>query len=262
MIDESLKMINMYELSAIQLALSIFSGVIVGFSLGLIGGGGSILAVPLLIYVVGFNFPHMAIGTTAFSVAVNALINIVPHAMKRNFDLKIGAIFSLAGTAGVLLGNQLGLLTPGKRLLFLFGGLMIFVAIYMLKRGDFVAKSGSRSLAKLILFSLLVGFASGYFGIGGGFLIAPTLMFVGGLDISKAIGTSLLSVGTFGLITALRYYISGQLDPLISALFIVGGIFGGWWGSRLSVSLPKEILRKIFAAVLIVVGIYIMYSSW
>ncbi|MEZ0394399.1 MAG: sulfite exporter TauE/SafE family protein, partial [Desulfurococcaceae archaeon] len=99
-----------------------------GFSLGLIGGGGSILAVPLLIYLVGFDRPHMAIGTTALSVATNAFIDIIPHARKRNFDPRMGAVFSSVGTGGVLLVNQLSLLTPGEKLLFFFGGLMIAVA--------------------------------------------------------------------------------------------------------------------------------------
>jgi len=247
-------------LSAVQIVLSVFSGSIVGFSLGLIGGGGSILAIPLLIYLVGFNQPHMAIGTTALSVSINAFLNIIPYARKRAFDLKIGILFSIVGIAGVLLGSQLSLMTPGEKLLLFFGFLIIFVAIYMLKRPQ--ASTGELSYAKLSLFSLMVGFASGYFGIGGGFLITPTLMYVGGLDISRAIGTSLLSVGTFGLVTAIRYYISGQLNIFISMLFILGGIAGGWGGAKLSMSLPKRTLTKIFALVLIAVGLYVIYRSY
>lgn len=250
----------MEGLSLLQMLLSVLSGVIVGFSLGMIGGGGSILAVPLLIYLVGFNYPHMAIGTTALSVSINAFLNIIPHARKKNFDLRTGAFFSVFGTGGVLLGNQLGLMTPGNRLLFLFGILMIFVAIYMLKRPQ--VSLGKRSYSKLAVSAFLVGFASGYFGIGGGFLITPTLMYVGGLEITKAIGTSLLSVGTFGMVTAIRYYISNKLNVFVSLLFIAGGVFGGWGGAKLSTSLPKKTMIKIFASVLIVIGFYVIYKSY
>ncbi|MEZ0345673.1 MAG: sulfite exporter TauE/SafE family protein [Infirmifilum sp.] len=250
----------MEGLTVVQMLLSVLSGSMVGFSLGLIGSGGSILAVPLLIYLVGFDYPHMAIGTTALSVAVNAFINIIPHARKGNFDLKAGAVFSTVGVGGVLLGNRLGLLTPGSRLLFLFGGVMIAVAVYMLKSPQ-LSSGKEGSLKSLALFAFLVGLASGYFGIGGGFLIAPALMYAGGLDISRAIGTSLFSVGTFGTVTALSYYLSGQLNLEISLLFIAGGVFGGWGGARLSTSMPKDILRKIFAAVLILAGLYVMYRT-
>ncbi|MGC9091045.1 MAG: sulfite exporter TauE/SafE family protein [Fervidicoccaceae archaeon] len=250
----------MEVLTPFQMILSVISGTFVGFSLGLIGGGGSILAVPLLIYFVGFNHPHMAIGTTALSVSLNAFLNVFPHARKKNFDLRLGAFFSVFGTAGVLIGNQLGLMTPGGKLLFLFGILMIVVAIYMLKRPT--PPEGKRSYPKLALFALIVGFAAGYFGIGGGFLITPALMYVGGLNIAKAIGTSLLSIGTFGMVTAVRYYLSGQLNPLISFLFIAGGFFGGLGGAKVSTSLPKRTLTKIFSLVLILIGLYVIYRSW
>ena len=120
----------------------------------------------------------------------------------------------------------------------------------------------SRSLLILILTGLVVGFASGYFGIGGGFLIVPGLLFGGGLNIIQAVGTSLMAVGTFGVITAARYASSGDLDLLISALFITGGIFGGWFGARLAGKVPKRRLTQIFAIIVIIVAFYIMYQNY
>ena len=163
----------MSGISLIQVFLALLSGGIVGFSLGLIGGGGSILAVPLLIYLVGYSDPHGAIGTTALAVGINALLNIVPHALKRHVNFRLGVIFSSTGVMGVYLGSELGLMTEGRRLLFLFSLLMIIVAINMLRskkenssKGIQVAKN---SFLKLAGAGLGVGFLSGFFGIGGGF---------------------------------------------------------------------------------------------
>lgn len=256
-------------LTEIQVILSIISGILVGFSLGLIGGGGSILAIPLLIYFVGFDHPHIVIGTTALAVGINAYLNLIPHTLKKHVNYKVGIEFTLPGIAGVLVGSELGLLTPGNDLLFFFSFLMIGIAIYMLKRKcidisqvDRNIEKTSRSLVILILAGLTVGFASGYFGIGGGFLIVPGLLFGGGLNILQAVGTSLLSVGTFGVITAARYAISGDVNLIISALFILGGIFGGWFGARLAGKVPKRRLTQIFAIIVIVVAFYIMYQNY
>ncbi|MEM4213387.1 MAG: sulfite exporter TauE/SafE family protein, partial [Thermoplasmatales archaeon] len=120
---------------------------------------------------------------------------------------------------------------------------------------------GKISYRKIIPTGLVVGFASGYFGIGGGFLIVPGLLLGGGLNITQAVGTSLISVGTFGVTTAIRYAISGELNVLLSALFIVGGIAGGWIGARIANRLPKKILTEIFAAIVIIVAIYIIIEN-
>ncbi len=256
----------MYPLTDLQAILSIISGLLVGFTLGMIGGGGSILAIPLLIYFVGFDHPHMAIGTTALAVGVNAYLNLIPHTLKKNVNYKTGAIFTIPGIVGVLLGSELGLLTPGKDLLFFFGFLMIAIAAYMLKRkcvdASNVQRIISRSYPKLLSTGFAVGFASGYFGIGGGFLIVPGLLFGGGLNIIQAVGTSLMSVGTFGVLTAIRYSFSGELDLIISGLFIAGGIFGGWMGARIASKVPKRRLTQIFAVIVIMVALYIIYQNF
>ena len=256
---------KMIQLTDIQIFLSVISGILVGFSLGLIGGGGSILAIPLLIYFVGFHHPHMAIGTTAIAVGVNAYLNVIPHAMKRHVNFRDGTIFSIPGIAGTLIGAQLGLVTPGKDLLFIFAILMIAIAIYMLRRKCVDIASGKTlphgGVSKIVLIGFLVGLSSGYFGIGGGFLIVPGLIYSAGLDIIHAVGTSLISVGTFGVVTALRYALSGDLNVLISVLFIAGGVLGGFGGSHLASAVPKRRLTQIFAVIIIIVAIYMMYAN-
>ena len=256
----------MYMLTDLQIILSVVSGLLVGFSLGLIGGGGSILAIPLLIYFVGFDHPHLVIGTTALAVGINAYLNLIPHTLKKNVNYRVGAIFTIPGIAGVLLGSELGLITPGNDLLFFFGFLMIGIALYMLNRKcveiSATQRTVKRSYPKLISVGLVVGFASGYFGIGGGFLIVPGLLFGGGLNIIQSVGTSLLSVGTFGVVTAARYSLSGDLDLVISGLFIAGGILGGWLGARLASKVPKKRLTQIFAIIVIIVAVYIIYQNY
>src|SRR6188474_3504594 len=107
-------------LTLTQTALAIVSGTVVGFSLGLVGGGGSILAVPLLVYVVGLDNPHVAIGTSAIAVAVNAAANLAMHARAGHVKWHCAAVFSTAGVAGAFLGSTLGKMMDGQRLLALF----------------------------------------------------------------------------------------------------------------------------------------------
>ncbi len=256
----------MYPITDLQIILSIISGILVGFSLGLIGGGGSILAIPLLIYFVGYDHPHLVIGTTALAVGINAYLNLIPHTLKKNVNYRTGVIFTVPGIIGVLIGSELGLLTPGTFLLFFFGFLMIAIALYMLKRKCVDISERGRKVSKsyliLILTGITVGFASGYFGIGGGFLIVPGLLFGGGLNIIQAVGTSLMAVGTFGVVTAARYAISGDLNIIISVLFILGGVLGGWIGARYASRVPKRRLTQIFAISVIVVAIYIIYQNY
>lgn len=254
----------MVEISFIQMILSVFSGFLVGFSLGLIGGGGSILGIPLLIYLVGIKDPHMAIGTTTLAVGLNAFINVIPHLRKGHVDLKTGSVFAVLGVLGVLSGAELGLVTPGEKLLLLFAILIIIIAIYMIKRRygeEQVSSQIKRSYIKIMGTGFVVGFASGYFGVGGGFLIVPGLIYSGGLDILKAVGTSLISVGIFGVTTALRYSLNGYLDLPISILYLLGGVLGGWLGAHVTTTISKKTLTRIFAIIMILVAIYMIYRT-
>jgi hypothetical protein len=273
----------MIDITILQYILAIVSGVAVGFSLGLIGGGGSILAVPLFIYFVGINHPHLAIGTTALAVGITAYINFVQHLKKKNANIKLGGVFALVGIIGVLIGSTLGLIIKGGELLFFFSILMIVIGVYMyiskcraVPDEDCKERAKMTKYDKVSAYSLIVGFASGFFGIGGGFLIVPGLLASSKIKISMAIGTSLLAVGTFGVVTAIRYamvapglqYISsgiiGDVLILVAIVYVIGGIFGGFLGTRLSVNLGgrKGDLRKVFSIIIILVGIYVAYESF
>ena len=255
------------NLSLTQAALAIASGSVVGFSLGLVGGGGSILAVPLLVYVVGLDDPHIAIGTSAMAVALNAGANLAMHARSGNVKWRCATAFAVAGVAGAFLGSTLGKMMDGQRLLALFAVLMMVVGTLMLwdraRTGDPTVKLSRENLPKLLGLGLLVGSLSGFFGIGGGFLIVPALMLAAGMPMLDAIGSSLLSVTAFGLTTAGNYAWSGLIDWPLGALFVTGGVLGGLLGANSAKLLAKRrgALTKVFALLIFTVAIYMLVRS-
>lgn len=254
-------------MTAVTALLAVLSGSLVGFSLGLIGGGGSILAVPLLLYVVGIKDPHVAIGTSALAVAVNAFANLLGHWRAGTVKWPCAATFALAGIAGAALGSSLGKLVGGQQLLFLFALVMIGVGIAMLRprqsAGDPDVSITREIAIRLVAIGFVSGAISGFFGIGGGFLIVPGIMLGSGMPIINAIGSSLFSVGAFGLTTAVNYALSGLVDWPIAVAFIGGGIVGGIAGMKTSLRLAakKRILSRIFAGVLFVVAAYTAVRS-
>lgn len=251
----------------LQSLLAVLSGSFVGFSLGLIGGGGSILAVPLLLYVVGVSDPHIAIGTSALAVAVNAFANLAQHARAGTVQWPCAGVFAAAGVAGALLGSSLGKTVAGDKLLVLFALIMIVVGISMLRRrlfeGDPAVRINQLIAMKLIAIGFFTGALSGFFGIGGGFLIVPGIMLGSGMPILNAIGSSLLSVGSFGITTALNYAWSGLVDWKLSSLFVAGGVAGGVVGMKAAVHAARQrgTLTRIFTFVILAVALYMLFRS-
>jgi hypothetical protein len=249
------------------ISAALASGALVGFSLGLVGGGGSILATPLLLYVVGMAQPHVAIGTGAFAVSVNAFANLAGHARAGNVRWRCAVIFAVVGTFGAFAGSSLGKLVDGNRLLFLFGLVMVAVGAMTLRpRRENAAAEREANLATYLLtaaVAFLAGMASGFFGIGGGFLIVPGLMLATRMPMIKAVGSSLPAVGSFGLATAINYSLSGLVDWRVAGEFIAGGIVGGLVGMMLAnrLSRGKDTLTRIFAVLIFVVAGYVLYRS-
>lgn len=243
------------------------SGLAIGLILGLVGGGGSILAVPLLVHFVGVNSPHLAIGTAAAGVAANALAGVFSHVRAGNVRWPCGLVFAAAGVIGAALGAEAGKAVDGGRLLFLFGLLMIGVGAFMLRKRRreldpdvrMTRENARAMLPRLIGSGLSVGLLAGFFGIGGGFLIVPALIFAAGLPIQLAIGTSLLAVAALGATTATSYAISGLVDwPLFGLLFL-GGAAGSLFGARIGGWLlgRKRMLEVGFAMLVMAVGAYV-----
>ena len=171
----------MFDLSLLQALLGGASGSLVGFTLGLVGGGGSILAVPLLVYLVGVPSAHTAIGTSAVAVAINAATSVVGHARAGNVRWPCASVFATAGVLGAFAGSALGRRVDGQSLLAAFAVLMVVVAVLMLVRRDDgvdrIVRLNRGNAPALVGTGLGVGALSGFFGIGGGFLIVPGLIF-------------------------------------------------------------------------------------
>ncbi len=261
----------MSDLTLLQDVLALFSGGLVGFSLGLVGGGGSVLAVPLLVYVVGVKDPHVAIGTSALAVAVSAAINLVTHFRSGNVKVRCAITFAVFGILGAALGSTAGKAVDGQSLLALFGVVMIVVGLSIARKPAEVGLPDVRLdrttarhlLPRIVPIALGVGFLAGFFGIGGGFLIVPGLLFSTGMPLLNAVGSSLLSVTTFGLTTAGNYALSGLVDWWIAGLLIIGGAVGGVGGVAASKSLAskKPGLSYAFAAIVVVVGLYVVWRG-
>ena len=254
--------------SFVTFGLAAGSGGLVGVVLGLVGGGGSILAVPLLTYAVGVNSPHVAIGTSALAVSVSAAGNLVPQWRAGNVKWRCAGAFSLAGVLGAMAGSAAARAVDGQSLLALFGFVMLAVGGLMLRRrrgeGDPDVRLTKRSAPVLLPWLLGIGFSvglfSGFFGIGGGFLIVPGLMLATSMPLPMAIGTSLVAVSAFGAATAASYAVSGLIDWTLAGLFILGGALGGLVGARLGQRLAghKRALTITFAGLVILVGLYVV----
>jgi uncharacterized protein len=248
--------------------LALASGGIIGSVLSLVGGGGSILAVPLLVYVVGVASPHVAIGTAAIAVALNAGVGLIGHWRAGTVKARCAGVFSLAAVAGAALGAEAGKAMDGQRLLALFGALMVVIGAVMLRRrgaGErpdvrLTRASAGHLVPRLLPTGLGVGALAGFFGIGGGFLIVPGLIAATGMPMRNAVGTSLVAVTALGMTTALSYAASGLVDWRLAALLVTGGIAGAALGiaAGKALSARKHLLQSGFAVIVIAVGAYVI----
>ena len=251
-------------ISAMQGVLGLASGALVGFSLGLVGGGGSILAVPLMVYVVGVPEAHVAIGTSAIAVAANAAVNLSNHARGGTVVWSCALPFAAAGIVGALAGSVLGKMMDGQKLLALFALLMLLIAVLMLKTRSRIGlpdvKMNRGNMLAIVGLGVATGTLSGFFGIGGGFLIVPALMLATGMPIMNAVSSSLVAVTAFGLTTAASYAWSGLISWELAGLFVAGGIAGGLIGTRSArlLSERRGALNIVFATVIIAVALYML----
>lgn len=248
--------------------LSVICGLLVGLVLAVIGGGGSILATPLMLYVVGVPSAHAAIGTSALAVSANAFLNLIPHAKAGHVKWPCATLFATAGIVGAAAGAALGKMTDAAILLPLFAFVMLLVAAAMLKPatadGDASIHLTWPLAPRIVIAGILVGGMSGFFGIGGGFLVVPGLLASTGMTMLNAIGSSLVSVGAFGATTAASYAVDGLIDLRVATGFIGGGIIGGVLGTAVAARLARHrgLLQKLFAVVLVLVALTMLWREW
>lgn len=243
------------------------SGALVGALLGLFGGGGSVLATPLLLYVVGIGDPHLAIGTSAAAVSVNAAANLLGHWRGGRVKWPCASVFAGAGLIGSLLGSSVAKLVDGQKLLLFFAFAMAAIAISMMRKpgseGDPDVHITWPLMRRLAPVGVLTGAAAGFFGIGGGFLIVPGLMAATGMTLVSASASSLVSVALFGAATSVNYALSGWVDWKIAGVFILGGAAGGILGVRGASLLAGHALlaRRLFATLVLAVAAYVAWRA-
>ncbi len=243
----------------ITLALS----TLIGVALGLLGGGGSILAVPILMYGLGLQ-TKSAIATSLLVVGVTSLAALGSYARKGLVEYRTGLFFGGSGMLGAFLGAKLAVGLPSTLLLVAFAGMMLVTAIAMLRGREDVPSevvSGATSdlpVGKVLLHGLVVGAVTGLVGAGGGFLIVPALVLLGRLPMQKAVATSLLVISMKSFAGFAGYAgqvpIDWKLTGLIAALAVVGSIAG----SRLSGKIPQQALRQLFGWFVIVMAVFVL----
>jgi uncharacterized membrane protein YfcA len=254
-------------MDATSLGFAALGGAVIGLLLSVFGGGGSVLATPLLLYVVGVRDPHVAIGTSAAAVAVNALMGLGAQAKAGRVKWPCALVFGGAGLAGSLAGAHVAKMIDGQLLLLWFAGAMALVGVSMLlpKKGE--GDPGVRLTAALTLklapIGLLVGLAAGFFGIGGGFLIVPGLMAATGMTLANAAASSLFSVVLFGAATSASYAASGLVDWPIFAALVLGGGVGALAGGPVAARLAGKagIARRAFALMVLATAAYVAWRA-
>jgi uncharacterized membrane protein YfcA len=217
-----------------------------------------------MVYVVGVPDAHVAIGTSAIAVAANAAVNLSNHARGGTVVWSCALTFAAAGIIGAFAGSILGKMMDGQKLLALFALLMLVIAVLMLKTRSRIGLPNVQmdwtNTPAIVGLGLATGTLSGFFGIGGGFLIVPALMLATGMSIMNAVSSSLVAVTAFGLTTAASYAWSGLISWGLAGLFIAGGIAGGLLGTRSAqlLSARRGALNLVFAAVIIAVALYML----
>lgn len=240
--------------------------VAIGVSLGLLGSGGSIITVPVLVYLLGQD-EKLAIAGSLFIVGSIALVASLQYIRLRMVDWRNVVIFGVPGMAGTWLGAYLATWVPGIAQLSLFAVVMLLAAILMLRPVDLAARQGTRRQGwKIASDGLVVGIVTGLVGVGGGFLIVPALVLLGGLAIHTAVATSLVIIALKSFSGFIKYLdvLEAQhlsLDWSILLLVTMLGIGGSIAGAQIASRLPQQQLKRGFGFFLVAMGIYILAQS-
>ena len=267
--------------------LAITCGAVVGFALGLTGGGGGIFAVPLLVYVLSVP-PREAIGISLASVGGTALAGVIPRWMRGEVEVPTGAVFAFGGIWGAPVGNRMSNDIPEMALMSSFGVLMFVIAVRMWSKANQLEASASQvvpanpaetdachrdtknqrpftpvHILLLICLGFVTGILSGLFGVGGGFVIVPVLVLWSGMSIHSAIATSLMVIALVSLSGVLSYLMSGGTASWqTTSFFLVGGLVGMSLGSATSKRMAGAQLQRIFSIAIIAVGMFVLTHTY
>lgn len=234
--------------------------ILIGVSLGLLGGGGSILTLPILTYVVGMETKE-AIAASLFVVGITSATGAIAHARAGNIRWMTGLVFGAAGMAGAFVGGRLAAYIPGGVLMLLFAGMMVATAVAMLRGRSTAAasrKTGDLPVGKVIVEGMVVGIVTGIVGAGGGFLVVPALVLLGGLPMTAAIGTSLLVIAMKSFAGLAGHLGHVDIDWKVTLLVAAAAVVGSFGGGALAGRIHPDHLRKGFGVFVLVMAVFVL----
>lgn len=269
--------------------LSVIFGTIVGFSLGLTGGGGAIFAVPLLVYGLGVA-PREAVGISLASVGVTSFVGFLGRWRSKQVEIRTCLVFAVAGMLGAPVGSWLSGLISETMLLALFAVLMLIVAWRMWSKAVATTNPGASVVCStdelaidgpscrrdrdgnllltskcawlLMAVGIATGVLSGLFGVGGGFVIVPALVLFSGMAIHRAVGTSLLVITLVSISGIASYLFSGRTIAVeTTAWFVIGGVAGMFLGNLAGRRLSGPVLQKVFAVAIVAVAVFVIMRT-
>ncbi len=238
-------------------------GFAIGMILGLLGGGGSILMVPALVYLLGQS-PHAAVTASLAIVGINSMTGVLFHRREGTLNGKVALVFGGVGMLAAYLTAEVSQMFSETFLLLLFAGLMLIVGLLMILRrqpNDAATEQNSPNWLVTVAGGVGVGALTGLLGVGGGFLIVPALVMLVGLPMRQAVGTSLIIIAMNSLAGLLGHLGDVALDPTLVTVFVLSGIAGTFAGTRLAQRIQASRLQQVFALFIIVLALFLLYDN-
>lgn len=248
-------------LPTILLAISL--SLLIGVSLGLLGGGGSILTVPIMIYALGVE-EKSAIASSLLVVGATSAVAVIAHARAGNVVWRTALIFAAAGMAGAFAGGKVAKFLPASLLLVLFAVIMFATAFFMWRGRKAPQKATTRApgeglpIGIILLEGLVVGLVTGLVGAGGGFLVVPALALLGGLPMQKAVGSSLVVIALKSFAGFAGYVSHVEVNWTLTGIVTAAAIAGSFVGARLARKVDQETLRKGFAVFVLTMAVFLL----
>ncbi|XWX03846.1 sulfite exporter TauE/SafE family protein [Aggregatilineales bacterium SYSU G02658] len=241
-------------------ALDAVLGLFIGLSLGLLGGGGAILTVPALVYLVG-QTPQAAVTASLVIVGTNSAMGAYFHRLQGTVNWRVALLFGGVGMIVAYFAAGLSRSIPPQALMVMFASLMLVVGLYMLFSRSPQQRTEPRGLPVILAAGGLVGLVAGFLGVGGGFLIVPALVLLVGLPMQQAVGTSLVVIAMNSLAGFMGHIGGAELDLLVVGIFAAAGLVGTLIGARLAHRVEPSVLRRLFALFVVVLGILLLIDN-
>ncbi len=246
-----------------MLGLEAVLGFVIGLSLSLLGGGGSILTVPALVYLIG-QTPQMAVTTSLAIVGANSVLGALFHRSQGTLNWRVALVFGGSGMIAAYLAAGFSKQFPPELLMVAFALLMLVIGVLLITRNTTREADGDQqdaTLWKVLIGGAVVGLVTGILGVGGGFLIVPALVMLVGLPMHHAVGTSLVVIAMNSAAGFLGHASDLSLDLSLIVVFVSAGVVGTLTGARLGKRLDPSLLRRMFAVFVLALALFLLYDN-